>query len=133
MSSHQNEAANAFSASVLPVGTHSPGSATAHSLATAPGSAPSTVPSGNASSAGGTNKVIVVFKNGTSSEVIDSAIEDVKSKGGKIAHRYESALLGFSAEMPDNSVQALNTDPSVDYVEPDGEVSIYTKNLLSNK
>jgi hypothetical protein len=52
-------------------------------------------------------------------------------KGGKITHRYEAALLGFSAEMPDVSVSTLNSHPHVDYVEPDGEVSIYSKKLLS--
>ncbi|KAG9325626.1 hypothetical protein KVV02_000651 [Mortierella alpina] len=77
------------------------------------------------------NKVIVVFKSNTPDSEIDSAIEEVQSKGGKITQRYESALLGFAAELPDNSVQALTIHPSVDYLEPDGEVTAYTSNLLS--
>lgn len=51
--------------------------------------------------------------------------------GGKITHRYDAALLGFSAEMPDVSVSSLNSHKHVDYIEPDGEVSIYAKKLLS--
>ncbi|KAF9190568.1 hypothetical protein BGZ51_008419 [Haplosporangium sp. Z 767] len=132
MSSQHNEASNALSASVLPVGTHTPGSDTAHSLATAPGSAPSTASSGNGSSAAGVNKVIVVFKSDAQPSDIDAAIKNVESQGGKIGHRY-TALLGFSAEMPDNCVQSLTVHPQVDYVEPDGEVSICTRNLLSGK
>ncbi|KAF9906703.1 hypothetical protein EC991_000365 [Linnemannia zychae] len=133
-----NETANALSASVLPVGTTTPGAPIAHSLATGPssGEAPSTIPKpagtgAAAASAEGKNKVIVVFKKETPAGEIDAAVKDVESQGGKITHRYDAALLGFSAEMPDVSVSSLNSHPHVDYVEADGEVSIYAKNLLS--
>ncbi|KAG0211445.1 hypothetical protein BGX28_007937 [Mortierella sp. GBA30] len=128
---HGNDLSNALKASVLPVGTTTPGSNTAKSLATAPGTAPSTVPKPAVSAQGGVNKVIVVFKDGTPLSEIENAVNDVQAQGGKITHRYESALLGFSAEIPDSSVQTLNVHPHVDYVEADGEVSIYTKNLLA--
>ncbi|KAF9086695.1 hypothetical protein BGX23_008652, partial [Mortierella sp. AD031] len=62
---------------------------------------------------------------------IEAAVKDVESKGGKVTHRYNSALLGFAAEMPDVSVSTLNSHPHVDYVEADGEVSIYAKKLLA--
>ncbi|KAG0378610.1 hypothetical protein BGX24_003327 [Mortierella sp. AD032] len=130
-----NATGNALSASVLPVATTTPGANTAHSLARAPGEAPSTIPkpagTGAAASLEGKNKVIVVFKKETPAAEIEKAVKDVESKGGKITHRYDAALLGFSAEMPDVSVSSLNSHPHVDYVEPDGEVSIYAKNLLS--
>ncbi|KAG0277523.1 hypothetical protein BGZ95_005789 [Linnemannia exigua] len=127
---------NALSASILPVATATPGANIAHSLATAPGEAPSTIPKpagtgAAAASMEGKNKVIVVFKKETPAGEIEAAVKDVESKGGKITHRYDAALLGFSAEMPDVSVSSLNSHPHVDYVEPDGEVSIYAKNLLS--
>ncbi|KAF9321113.1 hypothetical protein BG003_003610 [Podila horticola] len=92
--------------------------------------APSTIPPASATSS---NKVIVVFKAETPASEIEAAVKDCESKGGKITHRYNAALLGFSAEMPDNAVQTLTVHPHVDYVEPDGPVSIYAKNLLSKK
>ncbi|KAG0097145.1 hypothetical protein BGZ93_003337 [Podila epicladia] len=122
---------NALSASVLPVGTATPGAPVAHVLSSPPGTAPSTTPSG--ASAASSNKVIVVFKDGTSASDIEAAVKDCESKGGKVTHRYNAALLGFSAEMPDTAVQTLSVNPRVDYVEADGTVSIYTKNLLSKK
>ncbi|KAF9336763.1 hypothetical protein BGZ91_009847 [Linnemannia elongata] len=131
-----NATANALQASVLPVATPFIGANTAHSLATAAGEAPSTIPKppgtgAAAPSLQGHNKVIVVFKKETPASEIEAAVKDVESKGGKITHRYDAALLGFSAEMPDVSVSSLNSHKHVDYIEPDGEVSIYAKNLLS--
>ncbi|KAF9201615.1 hypothetical protein BGZ49_008155 [Haplosporangium sp. Z 27] len=80
-----------------------------------------------------TNKVIVVFKKGTDQKVIDEAVKEVEGQGGQITQKYTSALLGFAATVPDVSVNALTTHASVDYVEPDGEVSAYAQNLLAKK
>ncbi|KAG0317821.1 hypothetical protein BG000_004412 [Podila horticola] len=77
------------------------------------------------------NKVIVAFKSGTAPDHIELAIKDIEAQGGKITHRYNAALLGFAAEIPDDSVQALTIDEKVDYVEADGPVSIYARNLLN--
>ncbi|KAF9435914.1 hypothetical protein BGZ76_005238 [Entomortierella beljakovae] len=79
------------------------------------------------------NKVIVVFKAGTQKSVIDHAVDGVKNQGGKITHMYDSALLGFSAELPDVCVSTLHSQAEVDYIEPDGEVSIYAQSLLNGK
>ncbi|KAF9113076.1 hypothetical protein BGX27_002281 [Mortierella sp. AM989] len=125
-----NTPANAFSASVLPVGTQIPGSNIAKSLATAPGEAPSTIPNTAPLHANGVNKVIVVFKSGTSKEEIKAAEDDILSSGGKITQRYTSALLGFAAEVPDNHVQSLTANKKVDYVEADGEVTAYARGLI---
>ncbi|KAF9356695.1 hypothetical protein BGX26_004893 [Mortierella sp. AD094] len=123
--------ANAFSASVLPVGTQTPGASIAKPLATAPGTAPSTIPNTAPLHANGMNKVIVVFKAGTPKEDIKAAEDNILSSGGQITHRYESALLGFAAEVPDNQVQSLTANDKVDYVEPDGIVTAYAQGLLS--
>ncbi|KAF9084003.1 hypothetical protein BGX23_010923 [Mortierella sp. AD031] len=109
------EAANAFSASVLPVGIQQPGDNVV-------------TPKGGANQF--KNKVIVVFKAGTPASEIEDAVKNVEAQGGIVTHRYNSALLGFAAEIPDNHLQALTVHPKVDYVEPDGEVSIYAKSLL---
>ncbi|KAF9961108.1 hypothetical protein BGZ72_004872 [Mortierella alpina] len=112
---------NAIHGSVLPVGTKTPGAPVAHSLAT---------PTEDDAIS---NKVIVVFKDGTPASEIENAIADVQSQGGKITHRYESALLGFSAELPNDTVQVMTKHPHVNYVEADGQVSAYTKDLLASQ
>ncbi|KAI1314760.1 hypothetical protein EDD11_001729 [Mortierella claussenii] len=124
-------AANAFSASVLPVGTQQPGDSVAKPLAVPPGTAPSTIPS-KASDLhnNGVNKVIVVFKDGTPQEEITKAENNILAQGGKVTQRYSAALLGFAAEVPDNSFQSLVSHPQVDYVEPDGEVTAYASGLI---
>ncbi|KAF9925097.1 hypothetical protein FBU30_005090 [Linnemannia zychae] len=118
--------ANAFSASVLPVGTNLPGDKNAKSLAQHPGQAPSTIPQKGLAS----NKVIVVFKAGTSQEDITKAENDIIAQGGHITNRYTSALLGFAAELPDNSIQTLAAHPQLNYIEPDGHVSAYAKGFI---
>ncbi|KAG0271911.1 hypothetical protein BGZ95_000216 [Linnemannia exigua] len=122
------EAANAFSASVLPVATQNPGDKTAKSLAQHPGQAPQ---KGGAQAQVASNKVIVVFKTGTAQEEITKAENDIIAQGGTITQRYTSALLGFAAALPDNSIQALSVHPQVNYIEPDGEVSAYAKSLIA--
>ncbi|KAG0376851.1 hypothetical protein BGX24_007131 [Mortierella sp. AD032] len=77
------------------------------------------------------NKVIVVFKEGTKQEEITKAENDVIAKGGEITQRYTSALLGFAASLPDDSVQTLIAHPQVNYIEPDGPVSAYAKKLIA--
>ncbi|KAF9283819.1 hypothetical protein BGZ68_005080 [Mortierella alpina] len=125
MSTNNHDLSNALKAQVLPVGTATPGSNVAHSLAT---------PAKNDDpKAAGVNKVIVVFKSGTPASEIENAISNVESQGGNITHRYESALLGFSAELPDSSVMAMTDNVHVDYVEPDGEVTAYARKAMENK
>ncbi|KAK3818287.1 MAG: hypothetical protein JOS17DRAFT_670129, partial [Linnemannia elongata] len=56
--------------------------------------------------------------------------QKIQQTGGKITQRYTSALLGFAAELPDNSFQALSAHPQLDYIEADGPVSAYGKGYL---
>ncbi|KAF9939381.1 hypothetical protein BGZ67_009606 [Mortierella alpina] len=118
----QDDLSKALSASVLPVATTTPGASVAHSLATPAKSSDIKT--------SGVSKVIVVFKDNTPASEIANAISEVESQGGKITHRYESALLGFAAELPDSSVQTMSVHPHVSYVEADGVVSAYAENVL---
>ncbi|KAG0258896.1 hypothetical protein BGZ95_004849, partial [Linnemannia exigua] len=68
-------------------------------------------------------KDIVIFKEGTCQEDITKAENDIIDQGGNITNRYNTALLGFAASIPESSIQALNIHPSVDYIEPDGVVT----------
>ncbi|KAF9098182.1 hypothetical protein BGX27_000839 [Mortierella sp. AM989] len=80
------------------------------------------------------SKVIVIFKSGTSEGDINAAVQKIQAEGGTIGHRYNSALLGFSAEIPDSSLQSLTTgNTQIDYIEGDGEVSIYAEGILAKK
>ncbi|KAJ3384267.1 hypothetical protein HDU92_003655 [Lobulomyces angularis] len=76
-----------------------------------------------------TGSYIVVFKAGTSKEKIDEAASKVESSGGKIGHRYEDSILGFSATLPDSILSPLQALDHLDFIESDGEVSIAAKNL----
>ncbi|KAK3829197.1 MAG: protease propeptide/inhibitor [Benniella sp.] len=70
--------------------------------------------------------MIIVFKDDTPQSEIDEAVRQVESSGGKVTNRYESALLGFSAEFPEASVSvldALTRNPHLDYIGPDGTVT----------
>ncbi|KAF9984344.1 hypothetical protein BGZ65_000585 [Modicella reniformis] len=69
--------------------------------------------------------VIVVFKESTESHVIEKAEQDILDLGGKIGQRYNSALKGFSALIPYPIVEALSTNPFIDYIEDDNEVNAY--------
>ncbi|KAK7692622.1 hypothetical protein QCA50_004255 [Cerrena zonata] len=73
-------------------------------------------------------KYIVVFKDSASQAQIDKYAQDVESNGGNVGHKYDSALRGFSAAIPDAFLQTLQAqglaDGIIDYIEPDGTVTI---------
>lgn len=55
-----------------------------------------------------TGKYIVVFKTNTPIEVLYEAIKQCEAAGGKIKHKYESVMIGFAAEMPDDVLSAYS-------------------------
>ncbi|KAG0226553.1 hypothetical protein BGW41_004189 [Actinomortierella wolfii] len=73
----------------------------------------------------GLKSYIVVFKDSTAAHVVEKAIHDIESLGGKIGQRYTAAINGFSAKIPTAIVTALSTNPFIDYIEEDGEVVAY--------
>ncbi|KAJ3364512.1 hypothetical protein GGF32_001612 [Allomyces javanicus] len=77
------------------------------------------------------NKVIVSFKKGTPAAVIDAAAKKVEAAGGKIGHRYNATILGFAAEIPDNHISILATEPELDFIEADGPVSVAAQQTLA--
>lgn len=55
--------------------------------------------------------VIIVFKANTASSIVEAAISQVVSGGGKVGHRYESSIIGFSASLPTSLLGKLtNTE-----------------------
>ncbi|KNE69375.1 hypothetical protein AMAG_13741 [Allomyces macrogynus ATCC 38327] len=77
------------------------------------------------------NKVIVSFKKGTPAAVIDAAAKKIEAAGGKIGHRYNATILGFAAEIPDNHISVLATEPELDFIEADGPVSVAAQQALA--
>ncbi|KAG0239440.1 hypothetical protein B0O80DRAFT_79515 [Mortierella sp. GBAus27b] len=68
---------------------------------------------------------IVVFKESTEARVIEKAEKDILDLGGKIVQRYNSVFKGFAALMPSPLIQALSTNPFIDYIEEDTPVTAY--------
>jgi aqualysin 1 len=66
--------------------------------------------------------------------VFDDSVEDVRGTayaltrvhGGDPTYIYESAIKGFSVNLPEPAIRALSRDAQVAYIEEDGEVSIDT-------
>ena len=68
---------------------------------------------------------IVVLKTGVDAQAV--AALHAGRYGAAVGFVYRGyALYGYSAEVPDASLNALRADPNVAYVEPDGEMSTFT-------
>ena len=63
------------------------------------------------------DQYIVIFKPGTKHDVVLAAQNRVKGLRSTIRTTYTSGLIGFSAELSENVLQDLRTNPSVDYIE----------------
>lgn len=72
------------------------------------------------------DQYIVVFKPGTSREVVMAAQRKVKELGGRVGHTYSSALIGFSVKISESGLQTLRAIPGVAHIEVDqvGELNI---------
>ncbi|KAK3816582.1 MAG: hypothetical protein J3Q66DRAFT_440975 [Benniella sp.] len=68
---------------------------------------------------------IVVFKESTAAHIIEKAEKDVLDLGGKIVQRYNTVFKGFAALIPTPIIQALSTNPDIDYIEEDSEMSAF--------
>ncbi|KAF9323009.1 hypothetical protein BGZ91_003894 [Linnemannia elongata] len=73
-----------------------------------------------------TKSYIVVFKDTAVLQVMENVEKEILAFGGKIGQRYSAALKGFSAWIPGPIVTALSTNPFIDYIEEDSEVTAYT-------
>jgi subtilisin family serine protease len=68
---------------------------------------------------------IVVLKDATGDPAAVAA-EHAQRFGGNVTHVFSHALRGFSLTLPEAAVSALQRDPRVELVEPDGEVTADT-------
>src|ERR1700682_3580057 len=65
-------------------------------------------------------------KRGVVRQDVLAAQETVKRLGGTIGFTYTSALIGFSAKLPPNALEALRAMPGVAYIEADQKYSFDT-------
>src|SRR5881396_616883 len=69
------------------------------------------------------DRYIVVFKSSTQ-DPPGLARQLVKQHGGRLRHAYASAVKGFAADLSDDAVEALSSDPNVAFIEPDLRVRV---------
>jgi hypothetical protein len=72
---------------------------------------------------------IVVFKPGTARDAVLAAQSTVKRLGGTVGFTYASALIGFSAKLPESALPRLRAIAGVAYIEADQKGSINTIEL----
>jgi subtilisin family serine protease len=72
-----------------------------------------------ATSAPASGKYIVVLKESVAHPA-NVADRHEENRGARIGHIYNSGIKGYSAEIAPNEVKAIEQDPTVSYVEPDG-------------
>src|SRR6187401_2212117 len=75
----------------------------------------------------GADRYIVVLKDGTDSGAVAS--EHARTHAAAVAFVYSHALNGYAATIPNARLGAVRADPSVAYVEADGEMSIEAQTL----
>lgn len=66
---------------------------------------------------------IVVFKDRVTQPAALAA-QLAQQNGGRVLFTYTSAIKGFAAQLPDAAVNALRSNPNVEYVEQDQTVSL---------
>ena len=76
---------------------------------------------GSASEAAG--GYIVVYHDGTSPDAVTDAL--AAAHGFAPTHVFRNALLGFSAELSADALEAVRRHPAVKYVEHDGPVRAF--------
>ncbi|CAN5689012.1 S8 family peptidase [soil metagenome] len=67
-------------------------------------------------------RYIVVFDKDRGRGSVRAARVQTRGLGGKVVHRYRSALTGFAAKLPAAAVEALRNDPAVAWIEADQRV-----------
>jgi len=72
-------------------------------------------------------KYIVVFKDSATEQEIQDYVDQINNNGdGKVLHRYDTVLKGFSASLSDNYVSTLKSNlvaGPIDYIEEDGTLT----------
>jgi len=74
-------------------------------------------------------RYIVVLHGSASSTAV--AADHERAHGAQVTHVYEHALNGYAAQMTSRAAEGIESDPRVDYVEPDLPVAAFAQTLPS--
>ena len=66
---------------------------------------------------------IVVLKSGKGAAAADRVERRARDRGGRVQRQYRRAINGFSAQLSDDALAAVRSNPDVAFVEPDAVVS----------
>ena len=77
--------------------------------------------------AAGADRYSVVLKTAVSSSSVASL--HAQRYGARVEFVYGHAVAGYAAVIPTNQLAALRADENVEYVEPDGEMSVVAQSL----
>lgn len=69
-------------------------------------------------------RYIVVFKPGTPAANRSAAAEHARGLGGQVDFVYESALIGFAANLPEQALSGLSNNPNIEFIEADQVMTI---------
>jgi len=72
------------------------------------------------------DRYIVVFKSGVQDPpgLARQLVQAVGQGRGRLRHTYSAALKGFAADLTDDALEALQTNPNVAFIEPDLRVRL---------
>jgi hypothetical protein len=72
-------------------------------------------------------KYIVIFKETATPDDIQQYVDKIQNDGGgKVEHRYDSIMKGFSATIPSTYLSSLQSnlqDSPIEYIEPDSVIT----------
>ena len=71
-------------------------------------------------------RYIVVFKPGTPAADVSAAAEHARGGGGQVDFVYESALVGFAGQLPEQALFGLSHNPNIEFIEADQVITIDT-------
>ncbi len=71
-------------------------------------------------------RYIVVFKPGTPAADVNAAAEQARGGGGQVDFVYESALVGFAGQLPEQALFGLSHNPNIEFIEADQVITIDT-------
>ena len=67
---------------------------------------------------------IVVMEQNAPKRAVEDAKQKAKDEGGRIRFAYDTAISGFAAMLPPRALEALQSNPNVDYIEADQRVTL---------
>jgi subtilisin family serine protease len=69
---------------------------------------------------------IVVMEPNAPKQAAGDARREAREQGGRISFTYDHTISGFAAQLPPRALEALRSNPNVDYIEADQSVALTT-------